>query len=61
MFKQIIDLGGNEWYLILSLWIFFVFFVFVAIWLLRMRKPYSDYMSQLPLENEKMEKEQFLD
>lgn len=57
MFKQITDLGGNEWYLIISLWIFFVFFILVAVLLFRMRKPYTEYMSQLPLEEEESEQE----
>lgn len=57
MFKQITDLGGNEWYLIISLWIFLVFFILVAVLLFSMRKPYSDYMSQLPLEEEEAEQD----
>ncbi len=50
MFKQITDLSGNEWYLIISLWIFLVFFVIVGILLFRMRKEHIDYMKDIPLD-----------
>ncbi|GGC19069.1 hypothetical protein GCM10011386_08670 [Parapedobacter defluvii] len=52
MFKQITDLSGNEWYLIVSLWIFLVFFITVGIMLLRMRKDYVDYMKDMPMDDE---------
>ncbi|SEK75182.1 hypothetical protein [Parapedobacter koreensis] len=50
MFKQITDLSGNEWYLIVSLWIFLIFFIVVAIMLVRMRKDYVDYMKEIPMD-----------
>ncbi|GAA4794685.1 hypothetical protein GCM10023231_23870 [Olivibacter ginsenosidimutans] len=60
MFKQITDLQGNEWYLIISLWIFLAFFILVAILLFRMKKQHVNYMQQLPLndgETEVLEEE----
>ncbi|MBK1439592.1 hypothetical protein JHJ32_06320 [Parapedobacter sp. ISTM3] len=51
MFKQITDLSGNEWYLIASLWIFLIFFIVVAIMLVRMRKDYVDYMKEIPMND----------
>lgn len=55
MFKQITDLSGNEWYLIVSLWIFLVFFIAVGIYLFRMRKDYVDYMKDMPMDDEATE------
>lgn len=52
MFKQITDLSGNEWYLIVSLWIFLVFFIVVAIMLFRMQKEHVDYMKGMPMDEE---------
>ncbi|WP_353195219.1 hypothetical protein [Parapedobacter defluvii] len=52
MFKQITELSGNEWYLIVSLWIFLVFFIIVGIMLFRMRKDYIDYMKDIPMDDE---------
>lgn len=52
MFKQLTDLSGNEWYLIVSLWIFLVFFIVVAIMLVRMRKEHVDYMKGMPVDEE---------
>jgi len=52
MFKQITDLSGNEWYLIVSLWIFLVFFIAVGVYLFRMRKDYVDYMKDMPMDDE---------
>lgn len=52
MFKQITDINGNEWYLIASLWIFLIFFIIVAILLVRMKKDYIDYMGNIPLEDD---------
>lgn len=51
MFKQIQNLDGNEWYLISSLWLFLLFFILIAILLIRMKKEYSNYMENLPLED----------
>ena len=52
MFKQITDLSGNEWYLIVSLWIFLAFFIIVGVYLFRMRKDYVDYMKDMPMDDE---------
>jgi len=52
MFKQITSLNGNEWYLISSLWMFIIFFITVAILLIKMKKQHMDYMRHLPLEDE---------
>jgi len=57
MFKQITSLGGNEWYLITSLWIFLVFFIVVGIMLYTMRKEHVDYMGNIPLNDENQEEE----
>jgi len=59
MFKQITNLEGNEWYLITSLWIFLLFFIIVAILIIKMRKQHSSYMSRLPLKDE--EEKELLD
>lgn len=52
MFKQITNLNGNEWYLITSLWIFLVFFILVGVLLVKMKKEYVDYMSDIPLDKD---------
>lgn len=59
MFKQISNLHGDEIYLILSLWIFLIFFTVVIVMLLTMRKDFTAYMEQIPLDepNEEIEKE----
>lgn len=49
MFKQIKDLAGGEFYLILSLLIFMTFFVLVSIYLLKMNKQHILEMSELPI------------
>lgn len=51
MFKQISNLDGNEWYLITSLWIFLLFFIIVAILLIKMKKQHSHYMRHMPLRD----------
>lgn len=51
MWKQITNLNGDEIYLIISLWIFFVFFVVVAIMLFTMKKDFVRYMERIPLED----------
>jgi len=61
MFKQITNLQGNEWYLITSLWIFLLFFILVAILLLRMKKQHSNYMRNLPLKENETEQLKELD
>lgn len=51
MFKQITNLGGNEWYLIISLLIFMAFFIIVTVVMLTMKKDYNDYMRHMPLDD----------
>jgi len=53
MFKQITNLNGSEIYLIISLWIFLLFFVSVAIMLLLMKKDFIKYMEDIPLNEDK--------
>ena len=55
MFKQITDLQGDEIYMIISLWIFIVFFVIVGIMLFFMKKDYINYMKEIPFEDSDME------
>lgn len=57
MFKQITNLAGNEIYLIISLWIFLVFFIIVGILLFTMKKEYTEYMLNIPLEEDEKTKE----
>ncbi len=52
MFKQITNLNGSEMYLIVSLWIFIIFFVIVAIMLIRMNKDHISYMKDIPFEKD---------
>lgn len=50
MFKQFTqNITGNEVYLISSLGLFLVFFIVVAILLVRVRKSHIKYMSDMPL------------
>lgn len=51
MFKQLNNLNGNEFYMLLSLFIFFAFFIGATIFMLRMKKNHISYMSNIPLEN----------
>lgn len=51
MFKQITNLQGDEIYLIISLWIFLVFFVSVGIMLFFMKKDYIRYMKDIPFND----------
>jgi len=54
MFKQFIqNFADSRIYLISSLWLFLIFFILVAIMLFRMNKKYIEYMSNLPLEEDK--------
>ena len=56
MFKQFLDnVTGTNIYLITSLWIFLIFFILVAIMLVRADKKHIQYMSELPLNGEKTE------
>lgn len=53
MFKQFINtLQGDEVYMLISLMIFFLFFIGATIALIKMKKNYTDYMSNIPLEDE---------
>ena len=52
MFKQFTeDISGHQVYLIFSLGIFLVFFIVVAIILIRLRTQYIDHMADLPLHD----------
>jgi hypothetical protein len=51
MFKQITNLNGDEGYLLFSLVMFMVFFIVVTIVLIKMKKPFIDYMSEMPMED----------
>jgi len=56
MFKQFIDsVSGSQVYLITSLWIFLIFFIVVAIMLIKMNKTHIEYMSELPLNENDQE------
>lgn len=52
MFKQFIhSLQGDESFMLASLLIFVAFFVGATIALIRMKKTYLDYMSNIPFED----------
>lgn len=54
MFKQFLDNAtGYNVYLLTSFGIFLLFFILVAVLLLRMKKEDVNYMSDLPLNDEK--------
>lgn len=55
MFKQITNLQGDEIYLIVSLWIFLIFFVLVGVMLFYMKKDYIKYMKEIPLDDSETE------
>jgi len=56
MFKQFIDkIAGDEIYLIISLLIFFIFFIGMALLLIKMNKKHITYMRNLPLNDDKQE------
>lgn len=55
MFKQITNLQGDEIYLIVSLWIFIIFFISVGIMLFLMKKDFVQYMKEIPLEDSEKE------
>ncbi len=54
MFNQIKDLAGGEFYLIISLLLFMVFFIVVAIYLFMLNKQYVALMSNLPIEDQQV-------
>ncbi|MEO5911227.1 MAG: hypothetical protein ABIP95_10090 [Pelobium sp.] len=52
MFKQFIQsLHGDEVYMLLSLMIFFLFFIAATVALIRMKKSHIEYMSDIPLKS----------
>jgi hypothetical protein len=52
MFKQFLnEVDGSQIYLITSMGIFMLFFILVAILLLKMKKDTIKYMSELPLKD----------
>ena len=56
MFKQFVgQVSGHNIYLIISLLIFFIFFVAIALLLIKMNKKHIVYMSGLPLNDDKEE------
>jgi cbb3-type cytochrome oxidase subunit 3 len=56
MFKQFVgQVSGHNIYLIISLLIFFIFFVAIALLLIKMNKKHIAYMSGLPLNDDKEE------
>ncbi len=56
MFKEVLQsIEGIEFYTIVSMLIFILFFVGMTIWLLKVDKKYIQTMSELPLENENNE------
>ncbi len=57
MFKQLNNLGGNEFFMLLSLFIFFTFFIGATIFLLRMKKTHISYMSNIPLDHSSADQE----
>ncbi|MCL7986322.1 hypothetical protein M8998_00045 [Sphingobacterium sp. lm-10] len=57
MFKQISNLHGDEIYLMVSLWIFLIFFTVVIVMLLTMKKNFTAHMEQIPLDDQQVEKD----
>lgn len=56
MFRQFIDkVTGGDVYLITSLLIFLIFFIIIALLLIRMNKNHIKYMTELPLNDDKKE------
>jgi cytochrome c oxidase cbb3-type subunit 4 len=56
MFKEVLQsIEGIEFYTIVSMIIFILFFIGMAIWLLKVDKKYIHTMSELPLDNENNE------
>ena len=54
MFNQLIqNFADSKVYLISSLWLFLIFFILVAVMLVRMNKKHIKYMSELPLQENK--------
>ena len=56
MFKEVLQsIEGVEFYTIVSMMIFILFFVGMIIWLLKVDKKYIKTMSELPLEEDNKE------
>jgi flagellar biogenesis protein FliO len=56
MFKEVLQsIEGVEFYTIVSMMIFILFFVGMIIWLLKVDKKYIKTMSELPLEEDNNE------
>ena len=56
MFKEVLQsIEGIEFYTIVSMIIFILFFVGMIIWLFKVDKKYIESMSELPLNEEKNE------
>lgn len=54
MFKQFIqNFADSQIYLIFSLWLFLIFFILVGVMLYRMKRNHIDYMSNIPVEDDK--------
>jgi cbb3-type cytochrome oxidase subunit 3 len=54
MFKQFItSLQGDQIYMLISLMVFFSFFIGATIVLIKMKKNHLDYMSNIPLKEKK--------
>jgi hypothetical protein len=51
MFKDLLELGNNGVYAIVSTSLFFLLFLGVAIWVIFMKKSHTTKMSNLPLED----------
>ena len=53
MIRNVLEqIGGVGVYGIISLTLFFAFFIGMLVWVLRMRKPYINDMSALPLQSD---------
>ncbi len=46
------DIGGAGVYGVISIAIFFLFFIGILLWVLRLKRPYLNSMATLPLEKE---------
>jgi cbb3-type cytochrome oxidase subunit 3 len=56
MIKNILThIGGIENYGIISLCLFFAFFIGMLVWAFRLKKPFLDDMARAPLENQSEE------
>ena len=56
MFKEVLQsIEGVEFYTIVSMIIFILFFIGMTIWLFKVDKKYIKQMSELPLEEENNE------